>query len=184
MTPEKELKRISKFLSFVLRHQPAFIGLELDANGWANVQELLAKMKSHGYEVSNELLEHVVSTNNKKRFAFDESNTMIRASQGHSIEVELELQETAPPEILYHGTAEKNIASILETGLQKLDRNHVHLSSDIVTAKAVGGRHGKPRIFTVSAAQMRQQGFVFYLSENKVWLTEGVPPQFLTLIEA
>lgn len=183
MTSEKENKRISKFLSFVLRHQPEFISLKLDENGWADVQELLGKMNSNGFQVTDEILEHIVSTNNKKRFAFDESKLKIRASQGHSIEVELGLTETTPPEFLYHGTGEKAVASILASGLEKRDRQHVHLSSDTITAKAVGGRHGKPKIFVVAAAQMHADGFVFYLSENKVWLTDNVPAQYLKLLE-
>lgn len=182
MISEKESKRISKFLSFVLRHQPEFIGLELDANGWADVNELLRKMNNNGVHVTNEVLDHIVATNNKKRFAFDESKSKIRASQGHSIEVELGLKETTPPEFLYHGTGESSVESILASGLEKRDRQHVHLSGDTVTAKAVGGRHGKPKIFIVAAAQMAADGFVFYLSENNVWLTDNVPVRYLELM--
>lgn len=183
MISEKENKRISKFLSFVLRHQPEFIGLELDSNGWADVNELLNKMNSNGFQVTNEMLDHIVATNNKKRFAFDESKLKIRASQGHSIEVELGLKETTPPAFLYHGTSEKSVESILASGIEKRDRQHVHLSGDTVTAKSVGGRRGKPKIFIVAAAQMKEDGFVFYLSENNVWLIDNVPARYLKLLE-
>jgi putative RNA 2'-phosphotransferase len=183
MISEKENKRISKFLSFVLRHQPEFIGLNLDENGWADVNDLLNKMNSNGFQVTNELLDHIVATNNKKRFAFDDNKSKIRASQGHSIDVELGLKEMTPPEFLYHGTAEKSVESILASGLEKRDRQHVHLSSDKITAKAVGGRHGQPKIFIVAASQMKEDGFAFYLSENNVWLTDNVPARYLKLLE-
>lgn len=183
MITDKESKRISKFMSFVLRHQPEFIGLNLDSNGWADVRELLAKMNSNGFSLTEEILDHIVSTNSKKRFAYNESKTSIRASQGHSIEVELGLKETIPPEYLYHGTGENSVSSILTSGLEKRDRQHVHLSGDTATAKAVGGRHGKPKIFTVAAAQMKQDGFSFYLSDNNVWLTDQVPAQYLKLMD-
>ena len=183
MLNEKETTRISKFLSLVLRHQPQTIGLQLDENGWAAVAELLLKMAEHKMPLLVEDLQHVVATNAKKRFAFNEDGTKIRASQGHSIEVELELQPQVPPATLYHGTSEKSVASILSVGLNKRSRNHVHLSTDTATAIAVGKRHGKPIIFEVATAQMQADGYVFYLSENKVWLTDNVPAKYLKVLE-
>ena len=180
---EKEVTRISKFLSLILRHRPETIGLALDENGWANVEELIEKMNSHKLSVTRDMLDTVVSTNNKQRFAFNEHKTMIRANQGHSIRVELDLKEMVPPTYLYHGTSEKAVPSIMKTGLQKRERHHVHLSQDIPTAIAVGRRHGKPIVFCIAAQQMHQDGYIFYLSENNVWLTDFVPVQYLKLVE-
>lgn len=175
------LIRISKFISLVLRHDPGKIGLSLDANGWASVDELLQKAPKLGLHFDRATLEQVVAENEKKRFAFSEDGQKIRASQGHSIEVNLELQPVSPPNVLYHGTAERFRESILQKGLIPGSRNHVHLSADTQTATIVGKRHGKPIIFIVRAREMEQAGFLFYLSENKVWLTEHVPVQYLTL---
>lgn len=183
MLNEKDTTRTSKFLSLVLRHQPETIGLALDENGWATVAELLLKMTEHKMPVSADDLQHVVATNNKKRFAFNEDGSKIRASQGHSIEVELDLPQQVPPAVLYHGTGEKWVASILLTGLEKRSRQHVHLSGDTTTATAVGKRHGKPVIFEVAAGRMQADGYPFYLSANGVWLTDAVPAKYLRLIE-
>lgn len=177
----KSLKHTSKFISLVLRHQPEAIGLQLDENGWAMVQELINKMTAAGTALDIEILEEVVATNDKKRFAFNEDKTKIRASQGHSIEVNLELKAVTPPAILYHGTTDRYIESIFKTGLQKQSRRHVHLSASIDTAKSVGSRHGKPVILTINTKAMQDAGFLFYLSENNVWLTDHVPPQYLSL---
>ena len=179
---EKEAKSISKFLSFVLRHQPQLIGIELDGQGWANVDELLKQADAHGRKISPEQLQYIVETNSKKRFAFDETGQKIRASQGHSVAVELGYQPQVPPEILYHGTGENSVASIQQTGLEKRGRQHVHLSRDRETAIQVGGRHGKPAVFNVLAGEMHKNGYVFYLSENMVWLTDAVPAEFLRII--
>lgn len=176
---EKKLKQVSKFMSLVLRHKPETIGLELDENGWANVQELIDKMNTTGAEVDIELLYTIVATNDKKRFAFSEDKTMIRANQGHSIEVELNLKEVQPPEWLYHGTVEKFIDSIRMEGLKKMERQHVHLSKDITTATNVGSRRGKAIILKIDAERMHADGFAFYLSENEVWLTDEVPVQYI-----
>jgi putative RNA 2'-phosphotransferase len=176
---EKQLKHLSKFMSLVLRHKPETIGLTLDENGWAGVNELIEKLNKNGAEASIVLIQEVVATNDKKRFAFNEDQTRIRASQGHSIAVELHLKEMTPPEYLYHGTAERFLDSILATGLQKQGRQHVHLSTTTETAKAVGGRHGKPVILLVNAKEMHEKGYTFYLSENNVWLTEQVPVGFI-----
>jgi putative RNA 2'-phosphotransferase len=182
MINEKDTTRISKFLSLVLRHKPEAIGLTLNENGWADVKELIDKMNGHNYKITRDILNSVVATNNKQRFSFNGDKTKIRANQGHSIQVELDLKEMTPPEYLYHGTGEKEVPSILKTGLQKRARHHVHLSGDISTAIAVGKRHGKPRVFSVAAQQMNNNGYKFYLSENNVWLTEYVPVQYLKLI--
>lgn len=176
---ENQIKHISKFMSLVLRHKPGEIGLQLDEQGWAKLDELISKMNAKGVNVNFEIINTVVETNDKKRFAFNENKTLIRASQGHSIEVELSLPEIVPPDILYHGTAVKNLDSILKTGLQKQKRQHVHLSATIETARAVGSRHGKPVILVIDAKMMQEAGFKFYLSENKVWLTEAVPVQYI-----
>lgn len=177
---DKQLKHTSKFISLVLRHQPEEIDLHLDENGWANVSELLEKMNKKGIEIDFVTLNTIVETNDKKRFAFNDDKTKIRASQGHSIDVNLELQPIAPPPVLYHGTTGKYLDSIFKTGLQKQSRQHVHLSATVETAKAVGGRHGKPVILTINAKAMQDQGFLFYLSANNVWLADEVPAQFIS----
>jgi putative RNA 2'-phosphotransferase len=176
---KKQLKRTSKLLSYCLRHRPDAIGIELDENGWTPVAELLEALKKDGKDVSRDLLEEVVRTNDKKRFSFSEDGIRIRANQGHSVQVDLKLEPKEPPETLYHGTVEKFLDSINYLGLQKGNRHHVHLSADIKTAKAVGGRRGKPVILEIDAGLMRHQGHVFYLSYNGVWLTEHVPVQFI-----
>lgn len=179
MLTEKETTRVSKFLSLVLRHKPEEIGLSLDANGWAGVSELLQRMSAAGVKIDRTTLERVVAVNNKKRFAFSDDGTRIRANQGHSVEVELGYQPQTPPAVLYHGTAEKNVQAILKEGLVKQSRHHVHLSADTDTAVKVGQRHGKPVVLQVSAGEMRKDGHVFYRSANGVWLTEGVPPRYI-----
>lgn len=179
MLPEKEAARISKFLSFVLRHQPEAIGLTLDENGWVSVAELLQKLKEKDKAVDLGTLQHIVATNNKKRFAFNDDHTKIRASQGHSINVDLGYTQATPPTILYHGTATKHLPSIQQSGLVKQSRQHVHLSATKETAINVGGRHGKPVVLEVMAATMHEDGYAFYLSENGVWLTDEVPACYL-----
>src|SRR4051794_22139330 len=183
MLSEKEITKIGKFLSLVLRHKPEAIELHLNENGWADVEELINKMNKHNLRITRDILNNVVATNNKQRFAFNDDKTKIRSNQGHSIQVDLHLKEENPPTYLYHGTGEKAVAYILKTGLQKRARHHVHLSGDIPTAIAVGKRHGKPKVFIVSALQMQQDGYIFYLSENKVWLTDHVPVQYLKLLD-
>ena len=185
MSPgETENIRISKFLSLVLRHKPQIIGLELDKNGWAEVSALLQKMHAIGFKLSQTDLEHLVNTNNKKRFRFDENKTRIRASQGHSIIVELNYQPQNPPPVLYHGTATRFIDAIMANGLQKQNRHHVHLSDNVETARQVGQRHGKPIVLQILAGEMFAANYKFYLSDNGVWLTEYVPPAFLQLAPA
>jgi putative RNA 2'-phosphotransferase len=176
---EHNLKNISKFMSLVLRHKPEEIGLVIDDNGWVNVEELIAKMNKKGLSVSFDLIDKIVQTNDKKRFAFSNDKTLIRASQGHSIDIDLDLTPVEPPETLYHGTAERFVESILKTGLHKQSRQHIHLSATVETAISVGGRHGKPVVLRIQSGKMHQEGFKFYLSENKVWLTDSVPAQYI-----
>ncbi|MES2775250.1 MAG: RNA 2'-phosphotransferase [Bacteroidota bacterium] len=176
---EKETKSISKFLSYILRHAPETVGLQLDENGWADVHELITLCNSSQRKLDIEILQFVVESNDKKRFAFNEDQTKIRASQGHSIEVDLQMDPKEPPPFLYHGTVDKFIPAIRELGLQKMSRQHVHLSGDKETALKVGGRRGKPVILVVQSGRMAEQGFTFYLSANGVWLCDEVPPQFI-----
>jgi len=172
--------KISKFLSLVLRHKPQTIGIELDANGWVEVNELLAKASEHGRDISKDQLDHVVQTNDKKRFAFSDDGSRIRASQGHSVSVDLEMQVQSPPAVLYHGTASRFLDRILAEGLKKMGRQHVHLSSTREVATKVGSRHGFPVILVVNCSAMLAEGHEFFLSENNVWLTDAVPRSFLT----
>ncbi|MCF4967831.1 RNA 2'-phosphotransferase [Nostoc sp. CMAA1605] len=172
--------KISKFLSKHLRHTPELLGLTLAPGGWVSVDELLNACAARQFPVSRTELEQVVVNNDKQRFAFDETKTKIRANQGHSVKVELQLQPQIPPEILYHGTGEKSVPAILKSGLLKMSRHHVHLSTDVETARKVGMRHGRPVIFVVNAIAMYQAGFTFYCSENGVWLVDHVPPQYLS----
>ncbi len=179
---EDEVK-ISKLLSLILRHNPALIGLKLDTNGWASVNELLAKMQAKGHGISMEELKHIVETNSKKRFAFSEDYEKIRANQGHSVKVDLGYEKQDPSPVLFHGTAQKNLELILKTGIKKMKRHHVHLSPDKATAQKVGMRHGKPVILSVDAKRMSDGGFDFYLSNNGVWLTDFVPVEFIKVDE-
>jgi putative RNA 2'-phosphotransferase len=179
MITEKENIKISKFLSLVLRHQPETIGIELDENGWTDVNILIRQLNQAGVKFDFEVLKHVVDSNAKKRFAFNDSFDRIRASQGHTVAIELGYLPQTPPQILFHGTAAKNVESILQSGLQKRDRHHVHLSAETETAVKVGQRHGKPFVFEVDAAKMCADGHLFFISENGVWLTDSVPPQYL-----
>ena len=174
--------KISKFLSLVLRHQPEKIGLRLDEAGWATVTELIEACRAHGVALTVEDLQYVVGANDKKRFSFSDDGPRplsIRASQGHSVEVALGYEPATPPSRLYHGTAERFLDSIRRQGLLKGKRHQVHLSADAETAAKVGQRHGKPVVLEVQAEQMRQDGFVFYVSANRVWLTNHVPSLYL-----
>ena len=176
-----DLVRLSKFLSLVLRHEPERIGVTLDANGWVAVDELLAAAARAGNPITRERLDEVVATNDKKRFAFSPDGSLIRASQGHSVEVDLGLTPAVPPELLFHGTATRFIDSIRAEGLRSQSRQHVHLSPDEETAVKVGQRHGKPVVLFVKAGAMHRDGHVFYRSENGVWLTAAVPPGYLEI---
>jgi putative RNA 2'-phosphotransferase len=172
-------KNISKFLSLVLRHKPEVLDLNMDQNGWVDLEELIEKMKANGKPVSRADIVEVVATNPKQRFKLDESNNRIRANQGHSIAVDVELLEKVPPRFLYHGTAVMNKAIISKEGLKKMNRQHVHLSEAYNTALEVGRRHGKPMILKIDCEQMIKDGFRFYLSENKVWLTDTVAVKYI-----
>lgn len=174
-----DLKKNSKFLSLVLRHQPELIHLTLDENGWANVAELLEKVKTKQIELDFAKLQYIVEHNDKNRFAFSPDYIKIRANQGHSIAIDLALVPKTPPTILFHGTALQNIVSIKEKGLVKGKRNHVHLSTNQETAIKVGMRHGKPVILGVDAEKMCADGILFYQSANGVWLTDNVPVKYI-----
>ena len=176
---EKEIISTSKFMSRILRHDPGSVGITLDENGWADTSALITGMNKANRKVTLEDLKVVVANNNKQRFKFSDDFSKIRANQGHSVQVNVELKETAPPDILYHGTATRFLASIKVDGLLPQKRLHVHLSGNKETAVNVGGRHGKPVVLTVNAAKMQADGFVFYLSENGVWLTSAVPPSYI-----
>lgn len=176
---EHQRKKISKFLSLILRHKPEIVNLNLDEKGWANVKELMEKCSSHSVNFTAEELDEVVQTNDKKRFIFNEDKTRIRANQGHSVDIDLALNPQQPPEFLYHGTAKANLDSILDKGIEKRNRQHVHLSSDKETAIKVGMRHGKAIILTIMTGQMYKDGFLFYLSENNVWLTDFVDSKYI-----
>lgn len=172
-------KRLSKFLSLILRHRPEAIGLDLDAAGWAEIDDLLAKAPLAGVPLDRASLEAVVRDNAKQRFALSPDGRRIRASQGHSIAVELDYLPQVPPEQLYHGTHQAALAAILAEGLNKRKRHHVHLSVDRATAWEVGQRHGPPVVLRIAAGEMAHAGHLFYRSANGVWLTAAVPPKFI-----
>ncbi len=176
---EKETIRTSKFLSLVLRHEPERVGLKLGEAGWVAVDELLRAVNANGVTLTLDQLKHIVATSDKKRFAFSEDGQQIRASQGHSVEVDLQYPPQTPPEILYHGTATRFLDGICKDGLQRMERHDVHLSAETKVTIQVGGRHGKPALLTIRAGDMHRAGFVFRCSANGVWLVDNVPPQFI-----
>jgi putative RNA 2'-phosphotransferase len=177
----KRIVTISKFLSLVLRHKPEEVGIQLDSAGWVDVDKLLNACAAHQFPFSRAELDEVVATNDKKRFAFSEDGKRIRANQGHSVEVELAYQPSVPPEILYHGTADRFLDSIQQKGLIKGNRHHVHLSIDVETAINVGQRHGRPLVFCVLAGEMHRAGHKFFVSTNGVWLADHIPANFLQI---
>jgi putative RNA 2'-phosphotransferase len=170
---------VSKYLAKHLRHSPHDLGLTLRPGGWVAVDDLLGSAARHGFGITYDELIECVETNDKKRFSFDETGDLIRANQGHSVEVDLNLDEKEPPEVLYHGTVERFLSSILAEGLKKGKRHHVHLSKDTETARKVGARRGKPVILVVDAGGMYRDGLRFFLSANGVWLTDAVPAGYL-----
>jgi putative RNA 2'-phosphotransferase len=174
--------KVSKYLSKHLRHQPERIGIQLAPGGWVTVDELLAACKKHSFPLNRLELNEVVANNDKKRFSFDATGTLIRANQGHSVEVDLQLEQSIPPEVLYHGTGHGSVKVILQKGLCKMSRHHVHLSAEITTAKKVGARHGRPVVFAVEAKAMQEADYTFYCSDNGVWLVDYVPPEYLQQI--
>lgn len=178
MTP-KQLVSHSKFLSLVLRHQPESIGITLDSAGWISVEELLAAMTKHGRALSRNNLEEIVRTSDKQRFALSPDGHLIRANQGHSIEVELDHTPAVPPELLYHGTAAQSVPAIRERGLCKMQRHHVHLSAETEMTLKVGARRGRPVLLTIRAGDMHRAGHEFFLTPNQVWLTDRVPPEYI-----
>lgn len=176
--------KISKYLSKHLRHTPEHLGLTLAPGGWVSIDALLAACTAHQFPVTQSELEAVVAESDKQRFSFDKTKTLIRANQGHSTEVDLQLQPQTPPDVLYHGTGEKSVPAILQSGLLKMSRHHVHLSTDIETAQKVGMRHGRIVLFAIDALAMHQAGIPFYCSDNGVWLVDAVLPQYLLSISA
>lgn len=171
--------RISKFLSLVLRHRPDLIGLRLDEDGWGDIGELIEKTRETGLHLTPETIIGVVETNDKQRFAISDDGSRIRSNQGHSIQVNLGLRESVPPEYLYHGTVCHNLAAIRAEGIQRGKRLYVHLSLNREIATMVGKRHGIPVVLIVQSIRMYHSGFSFYLSENGVWMTEHVPAEYI-----
>lgn len=169
----------SKFLALILRHKPEAVGISLDNHGWADVNKLITGMQNKYPEFKYSTLLKIVLTDDKQRYSFNEDNTKIRANQGHSIKVDVELKETVPPDILYHGTATKSLDKIMSEGIKSMQRLHVHLSADTQKAIETGKRHGKPVVLSVNAKEMHDAGHKFYLSENNVWLTDFVPKEFI-----
>jgi putative RNA 2'-phosphotransferase len=176
------LVQISKAISKALRHNPERLGLQLSISGWVSVDALLKAFNRKGFSLTRAELEEVVAKNDKQRFTFDQTKENIRASQGHSVAVELDLIPLEPPEFLFHGTTAQSLSAILESGLIKMRRHHVHLSADTQTAHKVGSRHGKALILRIRALEMHRAGHEFYCSENGVWLANTVPPQFLEML--
>ena len=178
-TTSPRLVRLSKWVSLRLRHNPAGIGLALDRQGWAGVDDLIAASARHGVRFTRVDLDAVVAGNNKQRFEYDAAGERIRARQGHSVPVDLGYADTAPPEILYHGTSVRVLPAIRQGGLLPMSRHDVHLSADVDTARKVGSRHGPPTVLTVDAARMARDGHTFRVTPNGVWLTAAVPAQYL-----
>lgn len=176
------MTKVSKFISLLLRHHPEVLNLKMDEHGWVSVIDLVEGI-NQGQPFTLEDLQTIVATDQKQRYSFNEDGSKIRANQGHSIDVDLELEPTCPPDVLYHGSATRFQASIHHQGLLPQSRLYVHLSSDVATAKAVGKRHGKVIVYMIDAKQMVQDGYLFYLSKNKVWLTKEVPVQYLEVME-
>lgn len=172
-------KRLSIFISLILRHKPDVIGITLDEYGWANVKELIDGINGSGRTINMEMLEEIVRTDNKGRYSFNESKELIRANQGHSVDVNVELKETKPPDILYHGTATKFLDNIKHQGVRSMSRLYIHLSKDLDTAVSVGRRHGKCAVLVVDAKRMFDDGVKFYLSENSVWLTKYIDWKYI-----
>lgn len=178
----EKIVKTSKFLSFILRHNPGTIGLKLDEKGWASVDELITKANAHGKNLTRDLVFEVVVKNDKQRFALSPDKDRIRANQGHSISIDLDLKPQNPPQELFHGTALHSLESIQKKGIRPGTRQHVHLSKDQETAIAVGQRHGKPVVLRIAARAMADKGHLFFQSENQVWLTDFIPPEFISPI--
>lgn len=182
----KTLKTLSKYLSYHLRHRPEALGLTLEPGGWVTLENLLSASATHSdlpVPLTRDRLQTIVTTNDKQRFSISPDGQRIRANQGHSIPIDLQLTPQTPPAILFHGTAEPALSAIQGSGLHKMARHHVHLSANSDTAKAIGSRHGRPVIFQVAAARMHHDGFSFYCSDNGVWLVDHVPVTYLSLLD-
>lgn len=176
------LVNLSRYISFILRHRPDTIGLSLDKHGYIDVQDLINGIKGNSdFYIDLDILKFIVETDNKKRYSFSEDGTKIRANQGHSVKVDLGLKEVKPPSVLYHGTGEKYLESILKEGLKSKSRMYVHLSSDIDTAISVGKRHGEPVALGIDAERMYEDEYKFYLSENGIFLTESIPVKYINV---
>ena len=175
----RRLVKVSKWLALHLRHRPERIGLALDDGGWADVDELLARARAASFSLTHDELVEVVARNDKRRYELDATGGRIRAVQGHSVAVDLGLVPVPPPDVLYHGTTERFVSAILAEGLRPMGRQHVHLSPDLATARAVGGRHGRPVVLGVAAGRMAAEGRVFFRAANGVWLCDEVPARFL-----
>ena len=174
--------KLSIFLSLVLRHKPDAAGIFLDEHGWTNVEDLINGIKNTGRNINMPILEDIVETDSKQRYSFNEDKTLIRANQGHSVPVDVNLEKMKPPKFLYHGTADRFLNSIMEEGLKPMNRLYVHLSTDIETAIRVGKRHGNPVVLKIHSNQMYEEGCIFYLSKNGVWLTRDVQIKYLEQI--
>lgn len=178
-TDARALVRLSKFLAFVLRHDPGAVGVQLDGQGWVDIDHLVERCRAHGKVLSREAIQAVVAGSPKRRFAISEDGRRVRASQGHSIDVDLGYQPAPPPELLFHGTVAANLPAIGRSGLERRGRHHVHLSPDAATARTVGARRGRPVVLLVAAGRMHRDGHLFYESANGVWLTDRVPPEYI-----
>lgn len=180
MKMKEQTKRTSKLMSYVLRHNPSELDLDMDEQGWVLIDQLISNARTKGKKISIDIVRTAVETNDKKRFTISEDGKYIRANQGHSINVDLALTPVDPPEVLLHGTATKNLDEIMKGGLKKMNRHHVHLSEDQDTATAVGTRYGKPILLKIDAKKMAEDGFDFYRSANNVWLVEAVPSKYIS----
>lgn len=180
---EQHRRRVSRILAKVLRHQPGRLGLILGDGGWVSVSDLLAALAKHGHPIARKELELAVNGGAKRRFSFDESCEKIRANYGHSVDVDLKLEPSTPPDVLYHGTSEATLSAILEEGVKSLSRSKVHLSIDIASAVEVGRRHGKPVVLEIDALGLCRSGFTLWQSSSGVWLIDEVPPGFLRVVD-
>ena len=169
-------------MSLILRHKPEVIEITLDEHGWASVNDLICGIEKNNPGFNMDILEQIVRTDSKQRYSFNDDKSFIRANQGHSVNVDVELKEKEPPEYLYHGTGEKYVKSINQDGLIPKSRLYVHLSKDIKTAENVGKRHGKEVVYRINSGQMYRDGYKFYLSENGIWLTKEVPIKYLEMV--
>lgn len=174
-------EELGKFIRLILRHNPKIINISLDEYGWANVDDLIKGINGTGKNIDFNTLERIVNENNKQRYSFSDDKTKIRANQGHSIKVDIELEERIPPQYLYHGTAKRFKDNIMDIGIQKQSRQHVHLSADFNTAYSVGKRHGNPIVLKINSAAMLEDGYRFYLSKNMVWLTDFIPAKYISV---